>query len=69
MRRLTLLPFVLVLVSAVRAAPPVGTEKWTVDDVVYAESAHGFQVAPNGRWAVWVKTVGDKDKGERVSQP
>jgi dipeptidyl aminopeptidase/acylaminoacyl peptidase len=66
MRRLALL--FLVLVPTIHAdPPPAGKDKWTVDDIVYAESAHGFQVSPNGRWAVWVKTVGDKDKGERVS--
>src|SRR5260370_15276229 len=68
MRRFALLPIAIAFISVGRAAPPTaGTDKWTVEDVVYAESAHGFQVSPNGRWTVWLKTVGDKDKGERVS--
>src|ERR1043166_439099 len=67
--RCTALLFVFIFLAAAHAEAPTAAtkEKWTVEDVVYAESAHGFQIAPNGRWAVWVKTVGDKDKGERVS--
>ncbi len=69
MRRFTLLPLVLLFISTAHAEVPVAASKakWTVEDVVYAESAHGFRIAPNGRWAVWVKTVADKDKGESVS--
>jgi dipeptidyl aminopeptidase/acylaminoacyl peptidase len=59
---------VVVLAPAVHAeSPTAAKDKWSVDDVVYAESAHGFQVSPNGRWAAWVKTVADRDKGERIS--
>src|SRR6202042_2788361 len=69
MRHWILLPIALVFIATVHAESPdaVSKYKWTVEDVVYAESAHGFQIGPKGRWAVWVKTVGDKDKGERVS--
>jgi dipeptidyl aminopeptidase/acylaminoacyl peptidase len=48
------------------AAPPAA--RWTVPDVVAAESAAGFQVAPDGRRVAWLKTVPDKDKGEPVSR-
>jgi dipeptidyl aminopeptidase/acylaminoacyl peptidase len=53
-----------------QAAPDADrpTEKWTVDDVVLTEHASDVRVSPDGRFVVWVKTVMDKDKGERVSQ-
>jgi dipeptidyl aminopeptidase/acylaminoacyl peptidase len=50
------------------AKPAVAGEKWTVDDIINAEKASGFQLSPDGRWAVWVKGTADKDKGERVAQ-
>ena len=72
--RLLLSLLAVILIRPVHADQPIavkdataGKDKWTIEDVVYSESAHGFQIAPNGRWAVWVKTVGDKDKGERVA--
>src|SRR5262245_6508073 len=43
-------------------------DRWTVDDVINAETASGFRLSPDGHWAVWVKTTADKDKGERVAQ-
>jgi dipeptidyl aminopeptidase/acylaminoacyl peptidase len=42
--------------------------KWTIDDVIAAESAGDFQLSPDGRWAVWVKTTLDADKDEHVGQ-
>ena len=41
-------------------------EKWTVDDVLFTEKASDFEISPDGRWAVWIKSVMDRDKGERV---
>lgn len=46
---------------------PPQTQKWTVDDVIMSEYAGGFQVSPDGRWAVWVKSVADKEKDGRIS--
>lgn len=43
------------------------TSKWTADDVITAEMASGFQISPDGRWAVWVKSVADKEKDARIS--
>jgi dipeptidyl aminopeptidase/acylaminoacyl peptidase len=34
----------------------------TVEDVLYLESASGFDVSPDGKWIAWVKTTPDKDK-------
>ncbi len=40
---------------------------WSADDVLFSETASGFQVSPDGRWAVWVKGTMDRERGERVS--
>ncbi|HEU4388996.1 MAG TPA: prolyl oligopeptidase family serine peptidase, partial [Blastocatellia bacterium] len=42
-------------------------QKWTADDVINTEQAGGFQVSPDGRWAVWVKSIADKEKDGRIS--
>lgn len=42
-------------------------KEWTIDDLIMSESASQFEISPDGRWVVWVKTVGDKEKNERVS--
>jgi dipeptidyl aminopeptidase/acylaminoacyl peptidase len=42
-------------------------EKWTIDDVLLAEHAEEWRIAPDSRSAVWVKRAMDKDKGEAVS--
>ncbi|HZY90894.1 MAG TPA: hypothetical protein VFE78_39085, partial [Gemmataceae bacterium] len=70
MRRLTLaLTASLFLLSVSRAEKPkTAGGRWTVEDVVHSESATDFQVSPDGRRAVWVKTTADADKGEHVAQ-
>src|SRR5438034_364923 len=74
MRSLSLsLLFSFVVWTTLSAEPP-GTSKsartgqWTVEDVIRTESAGGFQISPDGRWAVWVKTTLDTDKDEHVGQ-
>ena len=53
---------------AVASQPVSEIEKqWKPEDVVFAESAGQFRVSPDGKWAVWVKSVGDKEKDGRVS--
>jgi dipeptidyl aminopeptidase/acylaminoacyl peptidase len=64
---LLLLSLAALAVSHSHAAKPVEKGKWTVDDVLLAEFATGFEVSPDGRWAVWVKSGIDEDKGERLS--
>jgi len=39
---------------------------WTVDDLMSAEWSGDWNISPDCRWAVWVKTVPDQDKGEYV---
>src|SRR5262249_27950388 len=53
---------------AVGAEPAKGKAKWTEDDVVNAETAVDFQVSPDGKWVVWVRSGADDDRGERVGQ-
>jgi len=50
-----------------KPASPATPTPWTVDDVLLQESAGGFEVSPDGQWAVWVKSAVDKDKDGRVS--
>ena len=57
----------LILVFFVPAVSAAG-KKWTVDDVVLAPHAAGFEFAPNGRSIVWVRSTMDEEKGERISQ-
>jgi dipeptidyl aminopeptidase/acylaminoacyl peptidase len=40
---------------------------WTPEDIVYQEDASQFEVSPDGKSAVWIKSTADKDKDERVS--
>jgi dipeptidyl aminopeptidase/acylaminoacyl peptidase len=56
----------LVLLSF--AAPPVAPplEKWTIDDVVLAETAGDFQISPDGRAAVWVRTSANKEHNDHI---
>jgi dipeptidyl aminopeptidase/acylaminoacyl peptidase len=72
MRRLAVfLAAVLLPTVAVRpAGPPAvpGPDRWTVEDVVAGESASDFHISPDGRYALWVKSVPDKEKNEHVDQ-
>jgi dipeptidyl aminopeptidase/acylaminoacyl peptidase len=40
---------------------------WTPEDVVYQEDANQFEISPDGKAAVWVKSTADQEKDERVS--
>jgi len=52
---------------AEEAPAPKAGQKWTIEDIVLQEEAAGFDIAPDGRWVVWVKRGVDKDKGEATS--
>jgi dipeptidyl aminopeptidase/acylaminoacyl peptidase len=41
--------------------------QWTPEDVVYQEDAGQFRISPDGKFAVWAKGTGDKEKDLRVS--
>jgi dipeptidyl aminopeptidase/acylaminoacyl peptidase len=40
---------------------------WTPQDIVFSESANQFRISPDGKWAVWVKSTGSKDRDHRAS--
>jgi dipeptidyl aminopeptidase/acylaminoacyl peptidase len=43
-------------------------EWWKPEDIIYSESAAPqARISPDGKWLVWVKSTGDKDKDARVS--
>ena len=54
--------FIVVALPTLRAQ-----EKWTIDDVLLAEHASGWQISPDGQHAVWVKRAMDKDKNAAIS--
>ena len=47
-------------------AGPAGVS-WTAEDILLAESASDWEISPDGKWAVWVRTRMDKEKNGRVS--
>jgi dipeptidyl aminopeptidase/acylaminoacyl peptidase len=55
------------VVECVRAQTGTKSLPWKPEDVVFSESASTFRISPDGRWAVWVKSVADKEKDARVS--
>jgi dipeptidyl aminopeptidase/acylaminoacyl peptidase len=73
MRRLSVLLAYLFLFASATAQPPAKEKvqaapgRWTVDDVLLADRVSDFQIAPDGRHAVWVKSVLDEDEGERIA--
>jgi dipeptidyl aminopeptidase/acylaminoacyl peptidase len=69
MRTCLTLLFVSLLPCAARGeAPTAAATAWTVEGVLGAESATDFQVSPDGRLAVWVRSAMDPDRGERVGR-
>ena len=54
----------LVIAVTLLGSPAVGEEPnpLTVDDVIHMESARGFDISPDGKWIVWVKSTPDKKK-------
>ncbi|HUJ30233.1 MAG TPA: prolyl oligopeptidase family serine peptidase [Candidatus Acidoferrum sp.] len=54
------------------AAPPTPSaarvNAWTPEDMVFFDVADQFRISPDGKWALWVKTVPDKKKDSRATQ-
>lgn len=40
---------------------------WKPEDILLAENAAQFEVSPDGKWTVWVKSQMDKEKDQRIS--
>ena len=53
--------------AAIAGPGPAGADPWSIDDILLQEDAGSFEVSPDGRWVVWVKTRVDKAKGEAAS--
>src|SRR5258708_11965764 len=60
----SILPFV---VHADDAKAPTKIEKRKAEDIIYAETPQQMRISPDGKWLVWVKSTGDKEKDARVS--
>src|SRR4030095_420452 len=54
--------------SADKVAAVSSKEPWKPEDIIYAETASPqTRISPEGKWLVWVKATGDKEKDARVS--
>ncbi len=49
------------------AAASAKVEPWKPEDIIYAERANQFQISPDSKWLVWVKSAGDKEKDATVA--
>ncbi len=65
---MTLVAPALMLGQADKPKEPSAKDKqWKAEDVIYTETAGQFRVSPDGKWAVWVKSVTNKEKDGRDS--
>lgn len=67
MRRLPIVLIAIVVLSLLNAFAQQSETKWNVDDILADDRAGGLQISPDSRWAVWVKSVVDKEKDARIS--
>lgn len=49
------------------AKPLAKTSPWKPEDVIFVETVNGMTLSPDARSLVWIKSEGDKEKDERVS--
>lgn len=69
-KSLSLLLCILVSLFAEISAKPteaVVGEKWTVEEMLSAEQASAFQISPDGRMAVWLKSALNKEREKMVT--
>ncbi len=79
MKRPRLTAILIVLAAVLAAAAPAAAAGeapkpapaklalWTAEDILLMENAGQWEVSPEGKWAVWVRSRMDKDKNGRVS--
>src|SRR3972149_3139991 len=67
LRALALMGLVVATLAGAAEAPAEKKAEWTADDLLLFETAGQFRLSPDGRWAVWVKSTVDTEKGQRVS--
>ena len=63
---LTLISVLALAEDAPKSAPAKLTP-WTPEDILSAEYAFQWKISPDGKWAVWVKSLMDKEKNGRVA--
>lgn len=73
---ISILIFSLMVLNSLSAQPKAINEnstpskersKWTPEDILLAESASGWEISPDGKFAVWIKSRMDKEKNSRIS--
>ncbi len=52
---------------ATGTAQNTSPDRWTMDDILGAESAGGFDISRDGRFVVWTKSELDREKSRRFS--
>jgi dipeptidyl aminopeptidase/acylaminoacyl peptidase len=55
------------IASADEAKPTAKREPWKPEDFIYSEGAGQYRISPDGKWLVWAKSAGDKEKDARFS--
>jgi dipeptidyl aminopeptidase/acylaminoacyl peptidase len=55
------------VVKADEPKPAAKMEPWKAEDVIFQEFVTQMRISPDGKWLVWVKSTGDKEKDARVS--
>ena len=61
-------PILMCMTVLLTALLPAAAETtWSPDDIILAERAGSMEISPDGKWAVWVKSRMDKDKGSQIS--
>jgi dipeptidyl aminopeptidase/acylaminoacyl peptidase len=55
------------VVKADDRTPAAKTEPWKPEDEIFQEYVTQMRISPDGKWLVWVKSTGDKEKDARVS--
>jgi dipeptidyl aminopeptidase/acylaminoacyl peptidase len=55
------------IVNADDVKPAAKREPWKPEDIIFQEFATQMRISPDGKWLVWVKSTGDKEKDARVS--
>jgi len=55
------------VVNADDTKPAAKTEPWKPEDVIYQEFVSQMRISPDGKWLLWIKSTGDKEKDARVS--
>ena len=63
----SLLIFCLAVGLYPEAKKSASPSEWKIEDVIGQESAGSFSISPDGYWALWVKTIADKEKDGRTS--